>query len=85
MAEPHSGGFVPRRRKRTDVRLNLSVMMFDVPMASPKLVRDAVWDVVKSRQREQQLFGSIMATVNHRMALPGYMVKQDGRTHREGK
>lgn len=76
-----------RKRKRTQpvVHVNMHVMIFDCPMAGPDMVRSAVWDVMKSPRLETLFFRSVIATLSARMSLPGYTVKQDGRTYREGK
>lgn len=73
------------QRKRTRVYVNMTAVLVDCPMLEPKLLRKVVWEVVKSRQREELALAMILGTLNEHMALPGYELRQAGKTYREGR
>jgi hypothetical protein len=56
-----------RKRVKPDVQVKLTAIMVDCPRAEPVLVRQAMWDVLHSQQRTDNLLGLAVATLANRL------------------
>lgn len=60
-----------RKRVKPDVLVNLTAVIVNCPAAEPIQVRQVMWDVLRSKQRTDNLLVLAIATLNDRVRLPG--------------